>query len=61
MVLGSWLIEHMVANLWVANECFKRSLSLMVLLIRKRQGLWSRVIPKKKVKISLILTYLLLD
>jgi hypothetical protein len=39
----------------------KRSLGLMVLLISTRQGLWPRVIPKKKVKIFSILIHLLLD
>jgi hypothetical protein len=40
---------------------FKKSLGKMVLLISTRQGLWPRVIPKRKTKISLILIHLLLD
>ena len=40
---------------------FKKSLGLMVILRGTRQGLWPRVIPKKKVKISSILIHLLLD
>jgi len=40
---------------------FKKNLGLMVQLRGTRQGLWLRVIPKKKVKISLILIHLLLD
>ena len=43
------------------NWVFKKSLGLMVLLRDIRQGLWPRVIPRKKVKISLILIHLLLD
>jgi hypothetical protein len=48
----------MVANLWVASGCSRRSLSLMVLLTSTRLDLWLRVTPRKKVKISLILTHL---
>jgi hypothetical protein len=58
---GSWLINHMVANPLVASGCSKRRLDLMVLLISTRQGLWLRVIPRKKVKVSLTLIHLLLD
>jgi hypothetical protein len=61
MELGSWLINHMVVNPWVVSGCLKRSLDLMVLLTSTRQGLWPRVIPKRKTKISLILIHLLLD
>jgi hypothetical protein len=61
MKLGSWLTDHMVVNMWVVSGCLKRSLSQMVLLTSTRQGLWSRVILKRKVKIYLILIHLLLD
>jgi hypothetical protein len=61
MELGSWLIDHIVINLWVVNGCLQRSLGQMVLLIGTRQALWPRVIPKRKAKISLILIHLLLD
>jgi hypothetical protein len=61
MELGSWLIDHMVVKPWVISGCSKRSLGQMVLLISTRQGLWPRVIPKRNVKISLILIHLLLD
>jgi hypothetical protein len=44
-----------------ANRCSRKSLGLMVLLRGTRQGLWPRVIPRKKVKISSILIHLLLD
>jgi hypothetical protein len=40
---------------------FKKSLGKMVLLISTRQGLWPRFIPKRRMKISLILIHLLLD
>jgi hypothetical protein len=59
MKLESGLIDHMVVNQWVASGCLKRSVGVMVLLISIRQGLWSRVIPKRKMKISLILIHLL--
>jgi hypothetical protein len=59
MKLESGLIDHMVVNQWVASGCLKRSVGVMVLLISIRQGLWSRVIPKIKTKISLILIHLL--
>jgi hypothetical protein len=61
MELGSWLTDHMVINPWVVSRCSKRSLGQMVLLISTRQGLWPRVIPKRKAKIYLILIHLLLD
>jgi hypothetical protein len=44
-----------------ASECARRSLCLMVLLKNIRQGLWPRITPEMKVKISLILTHLLPD
>ena len=40
---------------------FKKNLGQMVLLKSKRTGLWPRVIPKKKEKISLTLIHQLLD
>jgi hypothetical protein len=61
MQLGSWSKDHMVANLWVTSGCSRRSLSLMVLSTSTRLVLWLRVTPKKKAKISLILTHLLRD
>jgi hypothetical protein len=39
MGLGSLLIDHMVANLWVASECLRITLSLMVLLKSTRHDL----------------------
>jgi hypothetical protein len=30
MALGSWLIDHMVVNLWVVSGCSKRSLGQML-------------------------------
>jgi hypothetical protein len=39
MALGSWLIDHMIVNLWVISGCSKRSLSQMILLISTRQVL----------------------
>jgi hypothetical protein len=61
MKLQSWLIDHMVANLWVASECSKRRLGLMVLLISTSRGLWPRAIPRMKTKISLTPIHPLLD
>jgi hypothetical protein len=61
MELESWLKDHMIANLWVASGCSRRSLSLMVLLISTRLDLWLRVTPRKKAKIFLIVTHLLRD
>jgi hypothetical protein len=61
MELGSWSKDRMVANLWVASGCSRRTVSLMVLLTSTRLVLWLRVIPRKKVEISLILTHLLRD
>jgi hypothetical protein len=55
MKLESGLIDHMVVNQWVASGCLKRSIDVISI----RQGLWSRVIPKRKAKISLILIHLL--
>ena len=45
----------------VGCECSRRSLDLMVLLISTRLGLWLRVIPRRKARISLILIHLLLE
>src|SRR5438034_11184172 len=58
MELGRSLIVLMDANLYDVSGCSRRSLGLMVLLRSTRRGLWPRVIPKKKVKTSLILTHL---
>jgi hypothetical protein len=40
---------------------FKKSLGQMIQLISTRQGLWPRVILKRKANISLILIHMLLD
>ena len=47
---GTWssLNDPMVANLWVANGCSKRSLRLVVLLRSIRIALWPKVTRKKK-------------
>jgi hypothetical protein len=47
---GTWssLNDPMVANLWVANGCSKRSLRLVVLLRSIRLALWPMVTRKKK-------------
>ena len=63
--IPSWLMGHgrslnvlMVANHWDVSGCSKRSLGLTVLLKSTRLGLWPRVIPRKKKKISSILIHL---
>jgi hypothetical protein len=61
---GTWeLVDrpYMVVILWVVSGCSKIRLCQMVLLISTRQGLWPRVIPKRKANISLMLIHLLLD
>jgi hypothetical protein len=61
MELGSWSKDRIVANLWVASGCSRKSLSLMILLTSTRLVLWLRVTQRKKAKIFLILTHLLRD
>jgi hypothetical protein len=57
MELGRLLIVLTGVNLWDVNGCSTKSLGLIVLLRRTRRGLWLRVIPRKKVKIILILIH----
>jgi hypothetical protein len=61
MELGSYLNYLLVVNQLVASGCSRRSLDLMVLLTSTRLGLWLRVIPRRKARISLILIHLLLE
>ena len=60
MVRGNSLNDPMVANMWVANGCSRRSLGLMVLLRSTRLGLWPKVTHKKKANIFLTHIHLLL-
>jgi hypothetical protein len=61
MVRERSLIDPMVVNMWVASGCLKRISSLMVQLRSTRLDLWLKAILRKKVKISLVLTHLLLE
>jgi hypothetical protein len=55
--IGRLLIVLSNANLWDGNGCSEKILGLMVLLKSTRQGLWPRVIPRKKANIILILIH----
>jgi hypothetical protein len=57
MELERELIVHLDASLLAANGCSRKSLGLMVLSRGTRQGLWPKVILKKRVKTSLILIH----
>jgi len=59
--LSELLSCRLVVNLWAVSGCSRRSLDLMVLLTSARLGLWPRVIPRRKARISLILIRLLLE
>jgi hypothetical protein len=61
MELGSYLSYLLVVNQLDVSECSRRSLGLMVLLTSTRLGLWLRVIPRRKARMSLILIHLLLE
>jgi hypothetical protein len=56
----SLLTDHMLANL-VCMWVFKKKLKPDGTLTSTRISLWSRVIPRKKTKIFLILIHMLLD
>jgi len=61
MELGKLLNILMGVTYRIQKKYSRKSLGLMVLLRGTRKCLWPRVIPRKKVKISLILIHLLLD
>jgi hypothetical protein len=60
---GTWeLVDRSYGSKLVGCKwCLRRSFSLAVLLTSIRHNFWPMVIPRKKVKISLILTHILLD
>jgi hypothetical protein len=60
MELGCWLIDHMVENPWVASGCSKK-LRPDGAINKCKTMFVARVIPRKKVNISLTLIHLLLD
>jgi len=52
MVLGSWWILLLTSNPVVESRFIKLSIKLMVHLTSTRQGLWQRVMKKRKVFIT---------